>query len=203
MRISQVFLLFIFTMYASAASASPGFSFVCFDRETSATIDFDLAWDTAYLDIDQEELELKAIEGQTGPDGFFAFEHAKYRFNGVVPEGQLTRGDQVIARCYQSRDSIKNIALYNTEANGRWSKYDARGEGFQTVRSSPSVFGEKLSSLNQGEPVIILENTDEFLDGFFWFKIEFGEGEQGYMWGALLCTDADEPELNATMRRCN
>ncbi|MEM8542251.1 MAG: SH3 domain-containing protein, partial [Pseudomonadota bacterium] len=72
-----------------------------------------------------------------------------------------------------------------------------------TVRSSPSIFGEKLSSLSQGEPVIILENTDEFLDGFFWFKIEFGESEQGYMWGALLCTDADEPELNATLRRCS
>lgn len=203
MRNLQLLLLFVFVSFSSTAGASPGFSFVCFDKETSATIDFDLEWATAYLSINEQEFALAANEGQSGPEGYFDFASAGYRFNGVAPEGQITRDGQVVARCYQSRESIKNIALYNTEANGKWSRYDARGEGFQTVRSMPSVLGDKIASLDQGEPVIIVENTDEFLDGFFWFKIEFGEGEQGYMWGALLCTNVDNPELNTTLRRCN
>ncbi|MEM8541618.1 MAG: hypothetical protein AAGF25_11755, partial [Pseudomonadota bacterium] len=94
MRILQVILLSIFVICAGAAKASPGFSFVCFDRETTATIDFDLAWETAYLDIDQEELELTAIEGQSDSDGFFAYDNGKYRFSGAVPEGQLLREEQ-------------------------------------------------------------------------------------------------------------
>ena len=203
MRKIQLIFLFIFISATGAAHASPGYSFVCFNKEITATIDLDLAWQTAYLSINQQEVELTANDAQSGPDGFFNFGSNNYRFSGVAPEGQIMRGDKVIARCYQSRESIKNIALYNTDANGKWSKYNARGQGFQTVRSSPSVFGEKLDSLNQGEPVTILENTDQFLDGFFWFKIEYGKRQQGYMWGALLCTNADNPELNSILRRCN
>lgn len=203
MRNIQLFFVLSIICFAGTANASPGFSFVCFDRQTTATIDFDLEWQTAYMSINGQQIELAAIEGQNGPDGFFDFEGQSYRFNGVAPEGQISQNGELVARCYQSRQSIKDIALYNTEANGKWSKYSVFGEGFQTVRSMPSVFGEKIGSLAQGEPVLILENTDEFLDGYFWFKIKYGEGEQGYMWGALLCTNADNPELNATLRRCN
>lgn len=187
---------------STQAHASPGFSFVCFDREMTATIDFDEAWQTAYMKNNWGEFELKPSEGQGGPEGSFAFEDSTYAFNGVAPEGQITRGGTVVARCYQSRQSIKDIALYTAETNGKWSKYNAKGKGFQTVRSTPSVFGEKLTSLDQDAPVTILENTDQFLDGFFWFKIEYAEGQQGYIWGALLCTNDDNSELNATLRRC-
>lgn len=190
-------------MAATKAHASPGFDFVCFDREIVASVGLDLEWENAYLKIDGEETVLPATgQGDSMRDSF-AFAGNGLSFQGFVPEGQLTLADGRTARCYQSRDSIKTMALYGSDNNFQWSAYDARGTGNGNVRAAPSVFSEKIGSLGDGEPVIIKQNTDEFLDGFFWFQIEFGEGETGYVWGALLCTDADEPELNTTVRSCN
>jgi hypothetical protein len=184
-----------------AAWASPAPEYVCFDRAFSAMIGFDEGWSAVYMTNNWGEFELQASEGQGGPDNSFSFENATYSFTGIAPEGQIKTGETVFANCYQTGESIKAIALYgNPENRGIWSKYQARGQGFQTVRSTPSVLGEKIAALPQGEPVIILENTGAFLDGFFWFKIEFSEGEQVYIWGALLCTDTDDPELKATVR---
>ncbi|MCR9122796.1 MAG: SH3 domain-containing protein [Phyllobacteriaceae bacterium] len=185
------------------AHASPGFDFVCFDRAIVASIGLDLEWENAYLTIDGEETVLPATgQGDSMRDSF-AFAGDGYSFQGFVPEGQLSLADGRTAQCYQARDSIKTMALYGSDNNFQWSAYDARGTGSGNVRAAPSVFAEKVASLGDGEPVIIKRNTDEFLDGFFWFQIEFGEGETGYVWGALLCTDADEPELNTTVRRCS
>lgn len=186
---------------ATTAQASPGFDFVCFRDGFEASIGLDISWENAYVTIGAEELMLPGSgDYQTGS---FEFSGDTFAFRGFLPEGTLFRNNEVAAHCYQSRDSIKNMALYDTETNGRWSSYDAPGQGFQTVRSSPSMVGEKRASLPSATPVKILENTDEFLDGFFWFKIEYDGGKQGYMWGALLCTDADDPELRTTLRRCS
>jgi len=186
---------------APKAHASPGFDFVCYDRDIVASVGLDLEWANAYLKIGGgEEITLPAT-GQ-GDGNSFAFASDGLSFQGFVPEGQLTLTDGRTARCYQARESIKTMALYGTEGGFEWSAYDALGSGSGNVRAAPSVFAGKIASLGDGEPVIIKQNTDEFLDGFFWFRIEFGEGETGYIWGALLCTDADEPELNTTVRRC-
>ncbi|WP_375565443.1 SH3 domain-containing protein [Oceaniradius stylonematis] len=188
-------------MAVSKAHASPGFDFVCFDRDIVASVGLDLEWANAYLKIDGEETVLPATGQRSGNS--FAFAGNGLSFQGFVPEGQLTLADGRTARCHQTRNSIKTMALYGSDNNFRWSAHDARGTASGNVRAAPSVFAEKVASLGDGEPVIIKRNTDEFLDGFFWFQIEFGEGETGYIWGALLCTDADEPELNTTVRRCS
>jgi hypothetical protein len=187
---------------SSKAYASPGFDFVCFDRDIVASIGLDLEWANAYLTIDGEEVTLPATGQDNANRDGFAFANERYTFQGFVPEGQLNLADGRTARCYQARESIKTMALYGSDNNFQWSAYDALGTASGNVRAAPSVFAEKVASLGDGEPVIIKQNTDEFLDGFFWFRIEFGEGETGYIWGALLCTDADEPELNTTVRRC-
>ncbi|MBO6636782.1 MAG: SH3 domain-containing protein [Roseitalea sp.] len=191
------------TMAVPKAEASPGFDFVCFDRDIVASIGLDLEWENAYLTIDGKETVLPATgQGSSNRDSF-AFAGDGFSFQGFAPEGQLILADGRAAQCYQARQSIKTMALYGSDNNFQWSAYDARGTGSGNVRAAPSVFAEKVASLGDDEPVIIKRNTDEFLDGFFWFQIAFGEGETGYIWGALLCTDADEPELNTTVRRCN
>lgn len=195
--------LLAISLTSGAALASPGVNLVCHDREFSAKIGFDIDWSSAFMENSFGTFELKAPPGQGGPANTFNFEDDTYRLSGILPEGQITRGDVVVARCWQTADSIRAIALYGKEGPSRWDRYEAAGQGFQTVRAIPSVNGERLVSLNAVAPVTILENTDQFLDGYFWFKIEYAPGQQGYIWGALLCTDADNAELQATVRRCN
>jgi len=192
----------IVTGTALPAAASPGVSFACFDREFSARIDLAEDWLSARMVNNWGTFDLAASEGQGGPDNSFSFEDSTYIFRGIAPEGRIMRGDVVVAQCWQTARSQKAIALYGGDASGRWSSYEAAGQGFQTVRATPSVFGEKLASLDAGSAVTILENTDQFLDGYFWFRIRYGDGLFGYIWGALLCTNANEPELNAVVRSC-
>ena len=187
---------------ATNAHASPGFDFVCYDRDIVASVGLDLEWANAYVEIGGEEIVLPAAgQGNANRDAF-AFSGDGLSFQGFPPEGQLALADRRTVRCYQTRDSIKTMALYGSDNNFEWSVYDARGSASGNARAAPSIFAEKVASLGDGEPVIIRQNTDEFMDGFFWFQIEFSEGETGYIWGALLCTDADMPELNTTVRRC-
>lgn len=56
------------------------------------------------------------------------------------------------------------------------------------VHSGPGMHHKKLDSLAYGEPVVLLEHTGEMMDGYEWFKIEFGEGAQGYQWGGIMCS---------------
>lgn len=188
---------------APQAKASSGYDFICFDRDLTATISFDLEWSTAYLDIDNREIALPAT-GESRSGDAFGFAKDGYVFRGFAPEGQLTTPDGTTARCHQTRDSLKALALYgSSEGQNGWSTYDVPGKGTANVRAAPSLQSEKIANLGTGQTVTILTNTDEFLDGFFWFKIALRDGRIGYIWGALLCSDADNPELNMVVRRCN
>lgn len=185
-----------------AAKASPGYDFICFNQGLTATIGFDLEWSTAYLDMDNREIALQATDENRSGDAF-GFAKDGYVFRGFVPEGQLTTPDGTTARCHQTRDSLKALALYGgSEGQNDWSTYDAPGKGSANVRATPSLQSKKIANLGTGQPVTILTNADEFLDGFFWFKIALRDGRIGYIWGALLCSDADNPELNTVVRRC-
>jgi hypothetical protein len=200
MKYLAAFALFLAPV---AALASPAPEYACYDREFSARIYFDEGWSTALMKNNWGEFELNETGGQGGPEGAFSFSDATYSFEGIAPEGVVKTGETVLGRCFQTAESIKEMALYGSPENrGRWSTYDVMGEGFQTVRAAPSVLSDKIDTLEAGEPVRILENTDQFLDGYFWFKIEYFEGSTGYIWGALLCSDTDDPELNQTVRRC-
>jgi hypothetical protein len=67
------------------------------------------------------------------------------------------------------------------------------------VRDGPGQDHRKLDSLNEGEPITLLERTDVVVDGFPWFKISFRGGRTGYKWGGILCsTGAERPDLYKT-----
>ena len=200
--LAAVAVLSVSVLAPDTARASPGFDFKCYQGPFEAEIGLDIGWENAFVTIGVEEMTLKSA-GKGGQNSFH-FAGDTFSFVGAPPEGQLKRDGETVSQCFQTRDSVKTLALYGSDNRpGEWSSYNVMGEGFQSVRAAPSVLSKKIDTIPHGEPVVILENTDEFLDGFFWFKIEYSEGLQGYMWGALLCTDADNPELNATLRRCS
>jgi hypothetical protein len=61
------------------------------------------------------------------------------------------------------------------------------------VREGPGQNYRRLASLNQGEHVMLLENTGVYSNGFPWWYIEFWGNRTGYQWGGILCS------LNAPM----
>ncbi len=60
------------------------------------------------------------------------------------------------------------------------------------VRDGPGRNYRKLGSLEQGEHVMLLENTSVMEDGYPWWRIEFRGSREGYQWGGILCS-LDEP----------
>ncbi|HIE69519.1 MAG TPA: hypothetical protein EYP98_04790, partial [Planctomycetes bacterium] len=55
------------------------------------------------------------------------------------------------------------------------------------VRSGPGQEYRKLTSLDEGDDVTLLERTGTVWNGFPWFKISYGNGKNGYQWGGILC----------------
>jgi len=56
------------------------------------------------------------------------------------------------------------------------------------VRSGPGVHFEQIGSLQNGDPVQLLEKTMERAKGFNWYRISYRGGKIGYQWGGVLCS---------------
>jgi len=54
------------------------------------------------------------------------------------------------------------------------------------VRSGPGTGYARIASLNEGEPITVIERTGQFYQGRPWFKISF-RGQLGYHWGGIIC----------------
>ncbi|MGQ0674303.1 MAG: SH3 domain-containing protein, partial [Hyphomicrobium sp.] len=67
------------------------------------------------------------------------------------------------------------------------------------VRAGPGQGFRKVASLNEGEPVTLLERSQVFENGFAWFKIAYRGGRTGFKWGGILCsTGAERPDIFKT-----
>lgn len=58
------------------------------------------------------------------------------------------------------------------------------------VRSGAGTQHARVGSLSYGDPVALKSRTGEMMNGYEWFEIEFGEGQTGYMWGGIMCSNA-------------
>ena len=67
------------------------------------------------------------------------------------------------------------------------------------VRNGPGQSYAKVGSLQEGDPVTLVEKTEVFENGFPWFKIAYSGGGSGYQWGGILCAIGEaRPELFQT-----
>jgi hypothetical protein len=55
------------------------------------------------------------------------------------------------------------------------------------VRQGPGQSYAKVGSLQEGDPVTLVERTEVSENGFPWFKITYAGGGSGYQWGGILC----------------
>jgi hypothetical protein len=60
------------------------------------------------------------------------------------------------------------------------------------VRDGPGQNHRKLGTLEEGEHVMLIENTGIMWNGYPWWRIEFRGSREGYQWGGILCS-LDEP----------
>lgn len=63
----------------------------------------------------------------------------------------------------------------------------AAGSWGGIVRSGPGQEYRKLTALDEGDDVTLLERTGTVWNGYPWFKIAYGNGKHGYQWGGILC----------------
>lgn len=187
-------------LWVSAAHASPPIDYVCYAQDYVATVSVSTEGGGAYLRHPTGEFELP----DTGASPAFNYDNGAFRFSGFQPEATLFDGDKVSARCWQTADSQKTLALYGAQTNGQWSDYAKQtGKASGNIRAMPSASSEKIASFANRTNVAILKNTDEFMDGFFWYQVQLDDNRRGYIWGALLCYDGNEVELSATLRQCD
>ena len=66
---------------------------------------------------------------------------------------------------------------------------DAASHG-GAVRDGPATKGTLVDNLNQGDPITIVEDTGQTMNGYNWFKIRY-QGGKGYHWGGLICVHGD------------
>ena len=58
------------------------------------------------------------------------------------------------------------------------------------LRAGPGMDFDQIASLEEGDAITILANTNVAMNGYDWFLVQLPDGRQGYQWGGLLCSDA-------------
>lgn len=107
------------------------------------------------------------------------FSNGKVTFGAKGEEGFLEMSDGTLFPCKIAAASILSPAT-------------ALGT---IVRAGPSVDSGRLDKLPEGEPVSLLEEAGNYMDGFQWFKISYSEGLEGYAWGGTMCVDTELPGI--------
>lgn len=55
------------------------------------------------------------------------------------------------------------------------------------VRSGPGMEYAHVTSLREGDPVVLLSVSDVSMNGYPWFHIRYGSEHEGFKWGGILC----------------
>lgn len=98
--------------------------------------------------------------------------------------------------------SITNGPVFNCQSQSQTqtSQVLAQATSLETiVRSGPSVNASRIEKLPLKEPLELIGQSGEYYQDFQWFKIRYGEGQEGYAWGGTLCV---ETELSGILIGC-
>jgi len=71
--------------------------------------------------------------------------------------------------------------------NMAWAQGIEAGSWGGKVRSGPGTNYQQVGSLQNGDPVRLLEDTRVMMNGYPWHRISYDGGKIGYQWGGILC----------------
>jgi len=57
------------------------------------------------------------------------------------------------------------------------------------VRAQATISAAQIASTSDGQPITLTRRTNKMLDGYPWFAIRLGNGDQGYQWGGIICSN--------------
>lgn len=166
----------------SIQAAASGPNFFCDGGEITINVTLpDEGEELARIDFEGEDpVELEPVDA----DGEARFEGGGYvltrgddRMTLELLDGQLTEcvSAETLARQRGAAAAVTNLPAPGFSYGGK-------------VREGPGTNHPQVGSLQQKEPVTLLEDTGIDLNGYSWFKIEFGDGQTGYQWGGILCS---------------
>ncbi len=80
------------------------------------------------------------------------------------------------------------LALPGSLANAQGDPfpYPAKSWG-GIVRSGPGQQYQRVTSLREMEPIMMLERTNEMFNGYPWFRISYRGNRTGFHWGGIIC----------------
>jgi len=59
------------------------------------------------------------------------------------------------------------------------------------VRSGPNVKFKRIDRLALNEPVELIGESGQYFQEYQWYKIRYGEGQEGYAWGGTMCVETE------------
>ncbi|QFS98000.1 Membrane-bound lysozyme-inhibitor of c-type lysozyme [Labrenzia sp. THAF191b] len=63
------------------------------------------------------------------------------------------------------------------------------------VRSGPGMQYGQSGSLRQGDAILILSGTGVMMNGYEWFQVRYRNGQTGFHWGGLFCSERPYPGI--------
>ncbi len=78
------------------------------------------------------------------------------------------------------------VAFFAFATSAHAQSFEAGSWGGK-VRSGPGMHYKKVASLRNGDPVRVLKRTNEYMNGYPWYRISFRGGRKGYQWGGIMC----------------
>lgn len=112
------------------------------------------------------------------------------------PDGQYSNGAMIFlvkgerAAIFLRDGSVVPCAINPAAVTARTAR---PGRALGTiVRSGPGTDFERVTQLNQGAEISILEDTGETFRNRNWFRIS-ANGQEGFAWGGTICATTDQP----------
>ena len=68
------------------------------------------------------------------------------------------------------------------------------------LRSGPGMQYRKVASMQEGDPVDIIEDTGVWFNEYKWYRVRTHRGE-GYHWGGIFCVNMDT-EIEGIFGKC-
>jgi hypothetical protein len=68
------------------------------------------------------------------------------------------------------------------------------------LRAGPGMKYAKVASLQEGDPIDILEDTGIWFNEYKWYRVQTHRGS-GYHWGGIFCVEADT-QIEGIFQKC-
>lgn len=173
------------TLGASVAAASENRTYKC----RTGTVD-------AYVETIPEEGRAlytgpdDIASLQAMPNGAFVSDNSGVSFQATDRGGTLWLGD-VSFPC-QVTTARAPVALPPTVLGGPEQLNHVGQSLGGRLRAGPGTSYPQIGSLEEGTFLTILSNTGVSFDGYDWFEVVLDNGQHGFQWGGILCSNGGQ-----------